>query len=121
MQVRTSALSLARLLWWYGEDELWPLALKMTPLEVADLADEFGRLTLDPSAVQAIWPGAPRDAVLLLPVIRHLKGVDRPAARTRRRASKGMPTVLNRSEEERWADPDLREVARILDDRRTGR
>lgn len=42
--VYTSPLSLARLLWWYGEDELWPRALDLPPLVVADLAAEFGKL-----------------------------------------------------------------------------
>jgi hypothetical protein len=35
--VITSPLSLARLLWWYGEDDLWPRALDLTPEAVAHL------------------------------------------------------------------------------------
>lgn len=65
----TSALSLARILWWYGEDDLWPRALNMEPVEVADLAPEFARLRMEPDELKKLWPGHPRDAYLLVPLI----------------------------------------------------
>ena len=36
--VITSPLSLARIMWWYGEDELWTAAFLLEPAVVADLA-----------------------------------------------------------------------------------
>ena len=120
MFVRTSPLSLARLLWWYGEDELWPRALGLSPLVVADLAPEFGRLRSDRTAVEQIWPSAPRDAPLLIPVIELLEGRARPAARSRRRPANQMPEVLVVDEAGRWNDPSFAEVNRILDQRHFG-
>lgn len=120
MLVRTSALSLARLLWWYGEDELWPRALQLPPSVVADLASEFGRFASDRAAVERVWPTAPRDAPLLIPVIQYLEGRPRPALRTRRRPRKAMPAILDVDEAVRLADPGLAEVSRILDDRQFG-
>ena len=120
IQVRTSPLSLARLLWWYGEDDLWARALQLPPSVVADLASEFGRLASDPVAVEHVWPHAPRDAPLLIPVIQYLEGRVRPAARARRRRTRDMPAVLDVAESERWSDPGLAEVSRILDERRFG-
>lgn len=117
MLVRTSPLSLARLLWWYGEDELWPRALKLPPVVVADLASAFGELAADESLVERLWPSAPRDAPVLLPVIGYLEGRPRPAARSRRRAAKNMPDILDVDQEGRWADPGFAEVNRILDER----
>lgn len=116
-EVVTSALSLARLLWWYGEDELWPKARALEPIQVADLADEFGRLRDDPAKVARVWPDAPRDAYLVLPVIELLEGRARPAARRRKRPRKLMPAELALSKDERWADPGLAEVSRILIER----
>lgn len=124
MLVRTSPLSLARLLWWYGEDDLWPRALRIPPSVVADLADDFGRLHLDRAAVERIWPSAPRrnaDAPLLLVAISHLEGRARPAARSRRRPSKAMPGALDVDEAGLWVDPGFAEVNRILDQRHFGR
>jgi hypothetical protein len=120
MLVRTSALSLARRLWCYGEDDLWPRALQLPPSVVADLASEFGRLASDRAAVERIWPSAPRDAPLLIPMIQYLEGRPRPAVRTRRRPTKAMPAILAVDEGDRWADPGLAEVSRILDDRQFG-
>lgn len=118
--VRTSPLSLARVLWWYGEDDLWPRALNLPPLAVADLAAEFGRLASDPSAVERLWPSAPRDAFLLIPVIALLERRPRPAARSRRRPSKQLPEVLDVDQAGLWSDPGLAAVSRNLDDRAFG-
>lgn len=117
MSVRTSALSLARLLWWYGEDDLWPRALQLQPSAVADLGPEFARLASDRSAVERVWAKAPTDAALLLPTIQLLTGETRAAVRRRRRPTKDMPVALAIDMEGLWGDPGLAEVSRILDER----
>jgi hypothetical protein len=109
--VITSSLSLARVLWWYGEDGLWPRARALEPSAVADLAEEFARY-LDPGRLAEIWPDAPRHAHLVLPVIELFEGRPRPAARRRRRPEKHMPAELVASEEERSAAAS--EVQRII-------
>lgn len=112
--VITSPLSLARILWWYGEDELWPAALALTPVEVADLAPRFARL-LSQTLAQRLWPGAPADdAHLVLGVIEHLEGVARPAVRRHRRSGP-LPDVLDVPVELRWRDPATQEVLRLVD------
>ncbi len=114
--VVSSPLSLARLLWWYGEDDLWPRALALAPDQVAALAASFAQLRTDPAAVARQWPTAPRhDAPLLLPTIGLLEGTSRPAVRRHRRPDAAMPAALAVEEEERWRDPQLEEVARIVD------
>ncbi len=113
--VITSPLSLARVLWWYGEDALWPRALELTPAEVGRLAPAFARLRNDPRLVAHTWPSAPADAYLLLPTIGLLEGAVRPAARRHRRATSLMPPVLDVDEDRRWKDPQLLEVCREVD------
>ena len=108
--VITSPLSLARVMWWYGEDDLWPAALGLTSAEVADLAPRFAELRAAPAIVELLWTGAPlADAHLVLGTIEHLEGHPRPAARRHRRGGP-MPDVLDLSENERWHDPALAEV-----------
>lgn len=115
--VVTSPLSLARVLWWYGEDELWPAALELSPVDVADLAPRFAQLLSDPALVESLWPGAPTlDAHLVLGTIEHLEGRARPAARRHRRGGP-MPEVLDLSEEERWRDFALAAVLHLVDER----
>lgn len=115
--VITSPLSLGRVLWWYGEDELWPTATKLMPSEVAGLARRFAELHAAPEVMELLWPGAPtRDAHLVLGTIEHLEGRARPAARRHRRGGP-LPPVLDVSEELRWRDPALVEVLRLVDER----
>ncbi len=115
--VITSPLSLARLLWWYGEDDLWPRALDLAPEEVAALATAIAELRADPVEVSRRWPSAPRhDAPLLLPTIGLLEGASRPAVRRHRRPTAGMPGTLAVDDEKRWRDPQLEEVARLVDE-----
>ena len=115
--VITSPLSLARVLWWYGEDGLWPPALELAPDVVADLAPRFARLRAEPAVVELLWPGAPlADAHLVLGVIEQLEGRPRPAARRHRRGGP-LPDVLDLSEHERWHDPVLAEVLRLVRER----
>lgn len=112
--VITSPLSLARVLWWYGEDALWHRALVLPPAVVADLAPRFAELRAAPEVVELMWPGAPgADAHLALGVIEHLEGNPRPAVRRHRRGGP-MPDLLDVGEEERWRDPTLAEVFRLV-------
>jgi len=115
--VITSPLSLGRVMWWYGEDDLWSAALELTPAVVADLAPRFAELLAVPERIEILWPGAPTaDAHLVLGTIEHLEGQARPAVRRHRRGGP-MPDVLDFSEEERWRDPALVEVLRLVDER----
>lgn len=112
--VITSPLSLARLLWWYGEDDLWPAALGLSPAAVADLAPRFAELRAAPQIVELIWAGAPRaDAHLVLGTIEYLEGCPRPAVRRHRRGGP-MPVELDLDEDVRWQDPALAEVFRLV-------
>jgi hypothetical protein len=115
--VITSPLSLARVLWWYGEDDLWPAALGLAPGVVADLAPRFAELRAASEIVELLWPGAPlADAHLILGAIEHLEGRPRPGVRRHRRGGP-MPDVLHVSERERWKDPALAEVFRLVQER----
>ena len=112
--VITSPLSLARVLWWYGEDDLWEPALGLPPAVVADLAPRFAELRNAPGVVELLWSGAPlADAYLVLGTIEHLEGHPRPAVRRHRRGGP-MPDELDHGEEERWHDPALAEVTRLV-------
>ena len=115
--VITSPLSLARVLWWYGEDDLWREALGLAPAVVADLAPRFAELRNAPEIVELLWSGAPlADAYLVLGAIEHLEGHPRPAVRRHRRGGP-MPDELYHAEAERWHDPALTEVHRLVMER----
>lgn len=115
--VITSPLSLARVLWWYGEDDLWTAALALSPVVVADLAPRFADLRAAPEMVERASPGAPlADAYLVLGAIEHLEGRPRPAVRRHRRGGP-MPGVLDLGERERWRDPALAEIFRLVQER----
>jgi hypothetical protein len=115
--VITSPLSLARVMWWYGEDGLWTAALLLEPAVVADLAPRLAELRAAPGVLELLWPGAPlADAHLVLGAIEHLEGHARPAARRHRRGGT-MPDRLDVSEHERWRDPALAEVFRLVHER----
>ena len=115
--VITSPLSLARVLWWYGEDGLWTPALLLEPAVVADLAPHLAELRAAPGVLELLWPGAPlADAHLVLGTIEYLEGRPRPAARRHRRGGP-MPDRLAVSEYERWRDPAAAEVFRLVQER----
>jgi hypothetical protein len=119
--VITSPLSLARVLWWYGEDGRWPAALELTPGVVADLAPRFAELRAAPEVMELLWPGAPlADAHLVLGVLEHLEGRPRPAVRRHRRGGP-LPAVLDLDEDARWRDPALADVLRHVRERTDAR
>jgi hypothetical protein len=107
-------MSLARVLWWYGEDHLWRVALGLPPSVVADLAPRFAELRAAPGAMDILWPGAPlADAHLVLGVVEHLEGRPRAAARRHRRGGP-MPAEIDPGDDARWHDPALAEVLRLV-------
>jgi hypothetical protein len=115
--VITSPLSLARVLWWYGEDGLWTQAFLLEPSAVADLAPRLAELRAAPEVLELLWPGAPlADAHLVLGAIEHLEGRPRPAARRHRRGGP-MPQRLDVSEYQRWRDPALAQVFWLVQER----
>ncbi len=115
VRVLTSAKSLARDLWAFGEDDLWPQALVLAPDAIAGLSAEFGRLRTDPEAVRRIWPDAPEEAFLLIPVIEKLEGLRRPAVRSRRRPRSGMPDILLSDGDELSDHPGFGEVRSLVE------
>lgn len=117
-QVITSALSLARELWRYGEPDLADQALRLSPEHVADIGLRTGQL-LSPGEADRLWPSGPRgDKALLLAVIEQIEGRARPCARNRRLPEKTLPARLQATEEERWAA--AQEVAEVVTRRNAG-
>ncbi|MFL6162439.1 MAG: hypothetical protein ACJ74U_09430 [Jatrophihabitantaceae bacterium] len=110
-----SAKSLARELWSYGEDDLWPQALVLEPETLAELSAEFGRLRTDPEAVARIWPDAPDEGFLLIPAIQRLEGRRRPAARARRRPRTTMPAILRPDSEDPTDEPGFCQVRSLVE------
>lgn len=115
VRVVTSAKSLARDLWAFGEDDLWPEALVLAPAAIAGLSAEFGRLRTDPEAVARIWPDAPEEAFLLIPVIERLEGRRRPAVRSRRRPRSAMPEILQSDGDDASSHPGFGEVRSLVE------
>src|SRR4051794_28927570 len=118
VQVVTSALSLGRELWRYGESDLADRACEMTPGGVlAGGGRAAGLMTTGEEA--RLWQNGPRNAALLLAVIEFLEGTARPCRRARRLPESGLPDRLQATAEQRWAA--AAEVARINDRRNAGR
>ena len=115
--VVTSPLSLARVMWWYGEDDAGPQRSSSTAGRGGRPRAAVRRAPRRSRDVQLLWPGAPvADAHLVLGTIEHLEGRPRPAARRHRRGGP-MPDRLDRDEDERWRDPALAEVFRLVQER----
>lgn len=115
--VVTSALSLARQLWRYGEPALAKRALALSPENVASIGFRSGRLVLSGDA-DRLWPDGPRDKAVVLAVIEWLEGAPRPSGRARRLPEKRLPSHLQASDAERWQA--TAEVARAVDRLRLG-
>ena len=116
VRVLMSAKALARELWAYGEDDLWPQALVLEPEALAELSGEFGRLRTDAEAVARIWPQAPDEAAyLLIPAIERLEGRRRPAARSRRRPRTAMPAILRPDSDDPADEPGFCEVRSLVE------
>ena len=114
MHVVTSALSLARELFRYGEPELAEKALRLRADEVASVGSRIGQIEMSGQAAQ-IWPDGPANRAYLLGVIERLEGQPRPAARTRRLPEKSLPQHMQATEEQRWQA--AAEVSKEMDGR----
>lgn len=119
MVVVTSPLTLARLLWLYGEDDLWELALALPPEKAADIGERAGDLMMHPGAADAIWPERPRGSELVLVAIEALAGGSPPARRNRRKPKKNLPARLNATETELWSS--IKPVSDVVDQRNRDR
>ena len=110
LTILTSPMSLARLLWRYGEDGLWQDALGLSPEKVASIGSFAGELAL-------AHPGMGTNEALIAAAIENLEGTIRPPARTRRRSNKEMPPDLAATEDDLWSDPGCSTVTRIAQER----
>lgn len=101
--ITTSALSLARELWRYGEAELAQRALELPPPEVADVGIRAAEMA-DARDPEQLWPSGPgfSKGALVLAVIELLEGAPRPPRLSRRRPEGQLPEELRASEEELW-------------------
>lgn len=113
------AVSYARELWRYGEQDLARRAAVMSPAECADVGVRAGELSATGEASR-LWPGGPRGhtTAVLLAVVEHLEGCARPCARTRRAAESSLPAQWQLTEDQRWAA--LEPVVRAMEARRHG-
>ena len=94
-----SAIALARELWRYGEDDLWPRALGLAPAEMVEIGERSGDLLGTKS--NELWPDGPRGSrPVLLAGIEHLEGTIRPARLNVTRPDDTMPQELQISEAE---------------------
>jgi hypothetical protein len=99
-RVVTTALSLARELWRYGEPDLVNRALSLTPEAVLSIGSRAFPIY---DSFETIWPGGPKRAYVVLAAIEYLEGVVRPCARRTRLPETRLPEYLQASEAQRWA------------------
>jgi hypothetical protein len=96
----TSALSIARELWRYGEPELAERAMALTPDEVLDLGVRMMRM-YGSGEGERLWPGGPKDKAFVLAAIEKLEGAARPARRRIRRPESHLPREMQATPTER--------------------
>jgi hypothetical protein len=99
----TSAVSLARELWRYGESDLSRRACELSPAEVADVGVRAAEMA-DAGEPERVWPAGPGFAkgALVLAVVEMLDGTARPPQRNRRLPEQRLPASLQLTEAERW-------------------
>ena len=110
LTILTSSMSLARLLWRYGEDGLWRDALELSPERVASVGAHAGELALE-------QPGMGTDGALTAAAIECLEGAVRRPTRTCRRPEKDMPQELAASEGDLWSDLGVGAASRFAQQR----
>ena len=98
--VITSALSLARQLWRYGEPDLAERAFRLPAEDVANIGYRIGMLHLSGDS-DRLWPDGPRDKAEILAVVEWLERSPRPSTRARRLPEKRLPLHLQATEAER--------------------
>lgn len=111
-QVVTSALSIGRELWRYGEPELAKRALSLSPIEVLRIGARAGELIVSKQAA-VLWPDGPRGSETLLAAVEKFEGASRPLRRRRRLPERALPRELQATLEERWQA--AAEVADVMD------
>ena len=100
LKIVTSALSLARELWRYGEAPLAGRARKLKPKDLIELGERAGEIQASGEGDQ-LWPDGPRaDKALLLAATELLEGKARPTQRTRRLPVGKLPAQLQATEQE---------------------
>lgn len=114
--VTTSALSIARELWRYGEPEAAERAFLLTPEAVADIGERMGELRMGDT--ESLWPGGPKDAYYMLAALELIAGRARPCRRNRRLPEKSLPVHMRATEEELWES--VTPVAAVADARAWG-
>lgn len=114
MHLITSALSIARELWRYGEPDLAERALALD----VDAVLRVGRRTIAlirSGRAAAVWPGVPGNGAFVVAAIEELEGEPRAPTRKRRLPERKLPPHLQATEEERWQAASV--VAEALDAR----
>jgi hypothetical protein len=106
VQLITSALSIARELWRYGEPDLAGRALRLSADEVLAI----GRRTWamhESGEADRLWPAGPKDKAFLLASIEGIEGAPRPTARSRRLPERRLPPELQATLAQRFAAADV--------------
>jgi len=101
-RIVTTALSIARELWRYGEPDLADRAFRLSPTEVLQAGRRMGKIEMSGAGAE-IWPNGPRNRAYLLGAIAMLEGTARPCVRRRRLPEHSLPAHLVATEEQRWA------------------
>src|SRR4051812_47314214 len=96
----SSALSVARELWRYGEPELASRALALPPADVLDIGTRSMHL-MESGDDNRVWPNGPKDKAFVIAAIERLEGTPRPAQRRTRRPERMLPAQLQASLTER--------------------
>jgi hypothetical protein len=97
----TSALSLARQLWRFGEPDLAERAFHLPPEDVANIGFRIAML-LESGDADRLWPDGPGDKALILAVTEWLEGAPRRSSRMRRLPEKRLPVHLQATQAVRW-------------------
>jgi hypothetical protein len=97
----TSALSVARELWRYGEPELAMRALALPPDDIVELGVRCMQLR-ESGDDDRVWPGGPKDKAFVLAAIQWLEGAARPTIRRNRLPERLLPAELQATEMERF-------------------
>lgn len=107
--IRTTSLSLARSLWFYGEDDLWPRARTLPTPQLLEVGAHAGTL-YTPQNEQRLGIRLTASLAMVLAAIELWEGQPRLPARTRRRPENQMPAELRATKDQLWSDPQLRET-----------
>lgn len=113
----TSALSLARVLWRYGEPELAQRAAALSPADVLTVGQRIAELGVSGDS-KRYWPNSGKNAAFVLGAIWFLEGRPRPPVLQRRLPESQLPSELQATEAELWES--TLPVVDLADSRRRG-